>query len=279
MYTIEQIIKICSEHDITYIDGFTRTDKSFNCLCRCGAEWTTWLASIRNNGSCIKCTPGRKNSSHKEIANELLTYGLELLVPYKNVSTKLTYLCSCGTIGNTYLSHIRSGIKCGHCVEMNHRQIFKDYGCEVITYETASKITYSCKCGKVYTKRFNQWFNSGKLCNSCRNFYYIKDGKIPTRKNLYLWKKQVLIRDNFRCVNCAQLSNLEIHHIEAYSIKPDLADVTTNGITLCYTCHRLLHRKFGLNVGLQNLLTEFKIDFKFNSREEQLYVRRNFGGS
>ena len=54
------------------------------------------------------------------------------------------------------------------------------------------------------------------------------------------WKAlrwQVLQRDNFRCVVCKARSPLEVDHIKAIRVAPELAYEITNLQTLCRRCH------------------------------------------
>ena len=51
-YTEEDISKICQDNGITYIDGYTTSMNTFNCICSCGQEWTTWLRNIKEGRKC-----------------------------------------------------------------------------------------------------------------------------------------------------------------------------------------------------------------------------------
>jgi 5-methylcytosine-specific restriction endonuclease McrA len=52
-------------------------------------------------------------------------------------------------------------------------------------------------------------------------------------------REQVLRRDGWRCQCCGNRSNLEVHHKEFRSQGGD--DSEENLITLCASCHSLLH--------------------------------------
>jgi HNH endonuclease len=51
--------------------------------------------------------------------------------------------------------------------------------------------------------------------------------------------RQVLERDNWRCLNCGRASELQIHHIQFRSLLGD--DSERNLVTLCAACHKDLH--------------------------------------
>ncbi len=90
------------------------------------------------------------------------------------------------------------------------------------------------------------------------NVLFDKNSVTPLRKLVeqlpqYMeWRKKVLERDNFQCVNCGVGGNLEIHHILPfkdivieYSLKTTKDAVNCsilwgidNGIALCNSCHR-----------------------------------------
>jgi 5-methylcytosine-specific restriction endonuclease McrA len=52
------------------------------------------------------------------------------------------------------------------------------------------------------------------------------------------WRKAVFTRDDFKCQNCGSKKNLEAHHIEPFSVSPDLMYIVDNGLTLCKDCHK-----------------------------------------
>jgi len=51
--------------------------------------------------------------------------------------------------------------------------------------------------------------------------------------------QHVLERDGWRCQRCGSLVNLQVHHINPRSRLGD--DAEQNLITLCGSCHRLMH--------------------------------------
>jgi len=62
------------------------------------------------------------------------------------------------------------------------------------------------------------------------------------------WRSAVLERDNYTCQRCSRQCRkhergLAAHHIQSFAEVPDLRYVVPNGITLCGSCHMVLHGK------------------------------------
>lgn len=58
------------------------------------------------------------------------------------------------------------------------------------------------------------------------------------------WSEFIRIRDGFRCINCHQEADLAAHHICRKIFLPAAHLDTGNGITLCYPCHKEVHKFF-----------------------------------
>jgi predicted restriction endonuclease len=56
------------------------------------------------------------------------------------------------------------------------------------------------------------------------------------------WRKKVYSRDNFQCQwpNCSIKKKLNAHHIKIWADYPSLRYNIDNGITLCYTHHKMI---------------------------------------
>lgn len=84
----------------------------------------------------------------------------------------------------------------------------------------------------------------GKNCHS------YKDGKLVERKgvrhssNYKRWRFDVFARDQFTCKKCGDKrgGNLNAHHIKHFADFPDLRFDINNGVTLCTTCHKEVHK-------------------------------------
>ena len=77
---------------------------------------------------------------------------------------------------------------------------------------------------------------------SCR---YPENEKMAIRNSMEYrdWRKAVYERDGYTCQICGKRGgNLNAHHIKHFAQYPELRMDITNGITLCYDCHRAVHR-------------------------------------
>jgi hypothetical protein len=58
------------------------------------------------------------------------------------------------------------------------------------------------------------------------------------------WRADVFSRDNFTCGNCGERGGrLEAHHVKPYKTYKHLRHEISNGLTLCYDCHKKAHRR------------------------------------
>lgn len=60
------------------------------------------------------------------------------------------------------------------------------------------------------------------------------------------WRISVFRRDKFTCQCCGiHGGKLNAHHIKRYKDNPESRTSLENGVTLCETCHRVLHKREG----------------------------------
>lgn len=57
------------------------------------------------------------------------------------------------------------------------------------------------------------------------------------------WRSEVLCRDGYACRHCGATDALHAHHIRPWAANPTQRFSVDNGLTLCATCHRAVHRK------------------------------------
>lgn len=78
-----------------------------------------------------------------------------------------------------------------------------------------------------------------------------QEAKERVRKSIEYtqWRLAVFVRDNWTCQKCGVRSGngeevyLEAHHIKSYTKYPELRFEVSNGITLCYDCHKIENKK------------------------------------
>ena len=77
----------------------------------------------------------------------------------------------------------------------------------------------------------------------------LKTNKNKSRKSDYAyikWRNNVLNRDNYTCKLCGKTKDetiLNVHHIERYADNEELRTDVSNGITLCYECHKKIFNR------------------------------------
>ena len=82
---------------------------------------------------------------------------------------------------------------------------------------------------------------------SVRDAYTKLYGQKTKRKQYALrkWGKQIQERDDYQCQCCSKEKttpyNMHAHHIVPREHFPEMALDLSNGITLCFSCHRSLH--------------------------------------
>ena len=68
------------------------------------------------------------------------------------------------------------------------------------------------------------------------------------------WRRAVLKRDKKRCKICRSEKDLQAHHIRPYAQFVELRWELSNGLTLCYPCHKVFQGKELASVELLELL-------------------------
>lgn len=69
-----------------------------------------------------------------------------------------------------------------------------------------------------------------------------KYSQLRESKEYKKWRKSVLLRDNYTCVECeCNEIEMHVHHIKHVVCYPELIFDTDNGITLCVHCHAIKH--------------------------------------
>lgn len=94
-------------------------------------------------------------------------------------------------------------------------------------------------------------FKDLKLLEIEDNILILKDLNVDLErdrdcKEYREWRKKVFERDNYICSFCqSQSKKLNAHHVKPWKSYPDLRFDISNGITLCESCHKKLHKTIG----------------------------------
>lgn len=77
-----------------------------------------------------------------------------------------------------------------------------------------------------------------------------EDEKIRKSIDYKIWHKAVLERDYFVCQGCGQTkSKFNVHHILSFLQFPHKRFDISNGITLCISCHKKIHKERRVKIG------------------------------
>jgi len=116
----------------------------------------------------------------------------------------------------------------------------------------------TCKnCHKRFEVHKYHEFKKRKFCSrSCQISYYSKGEKncnwkggisseydeIKQTQEYKEWRASVYRRDQWTCVQCSYKGKkIVAHHIKEFSDFPELRFDVDNGVTLCRSCHALIH--------------------------------------
>ena len=138
--------------------------------------------------------------------------------------------CGCELPENFPQEHIDGKDYCGDCAFLSglidDKKYVKDY-CYSIDLPGVRAVIHE---GEIY-------IGTGK-------FEWERTSRDRECKSYKEWREQVFIRDNYTCQHCGQYGGtLNAHHIKSYAKYPELRTNTDNGITLCYECHKKIHKR------------------------------------
>jgi len=100
--------------------------------------------------------------------------------------------------------------------------------------------------------------NSGKNNCNWKGGISSKNDKARHNAEMSLWRKSILIRDNFTCQKYGiRGGKLQVHHINNFSEFPELRTAISNGITLSEKAHKEFHKIYSRKNNTQEQLNEF----------------------
>lgn len=217
--------------------------------------------------------------AYEDVFNEFKEAGCVLLSEtYKNNSTKLRYVCICGSESEIRYADFRSGSRCSGCKARKSadrarkysiekvREIFAEKGCTLIATEyknTKELLEYICSCGTRHKIRLNNFLYQNNRCPECKrhalsgpnNYLWkpeltdVERKRNKSRLNipeLSRWRRRVFKRDNHTCQYCERRGGITLnaHHLDAWHWCEEKRYDDDNGATLCAECHEEFHAKY-----------------------------------
>ena len=128
--------------------------------------------------------------------------------------------------------------------EAHRRNPWKVHQCK----DCGSFIGKSHNCENIWNKMSKTWFKKNhKFWEGVKgeNHPGWRGGKTKEldkiRKSMEYreWRRKVLERDNFTCIECGckEIEQLQVDHIKSFTFYPELRFDINNGRTLCINCH------------------------------------------
>ena len=100
--------------------------------------------------------------------------------------------------------------------------------------------------------------HKGSKCHLWKGGITKENSKIRNSIEIRLWRELVFARDNWTCQKTNQRGgDLVAHHIENFSMLPELRTSIENGITLSKKIHREFHNRYGYKNNSREQLEEF----------------------
>lgn len=216
--------------DINHINA--RGFVMWNCLCDCGNRIIVRSSALKY-GHTVSC--GCLQSRKTDITGEVFGYLIAIEVGGHDNHRNRKWLCKC---------------KCGNTVLVSTSSLISGH-------------TQSCGC---YNKEILSK-NSGKNhynWNHDITDAERKENEKRCRSNkTKVWRKKVMKRDNYTCQVCGKYNGkLAAHHIYSYHSHKSLRYTTSNGVTLCTTCHKKFHKEFGIKYNTRRQFNKFKKNMK-----------------
>lgn len=196
----------------------------------------------KNNYTCIRCGNGFVSTSPKK-ANKYCSRdcyrGYKEKIPDRGLIEKV-----CGVCKKTFFDY--SCKKSKFCSKQCSNEGRKT---RPLLWRTDNK-PHCVDCGK------EVWYKSvrcGHCCKSGKNSWRWNGGITPANTKIrfspkYIeWKLSVFSRDKKTCMSCCTKDRkLQAHHIKPFAEYPQLRFDINNGVSLCYSCHRKMHKIFSM---------------------------------
>lgn len=211
-FTYEEVKEFIEEKGCKLISKeYKNGREKLDIECKCGNIFSQNFKNFKNTMkySCPRCN--YHSLSYNEVKNDIEVHGGTLLSDiYINNETKLDVKCGCGNIFSAMYRDIKSKSRY-NCPKCNNRpnltfdevkSFISSKGCELLsdTYINNNiPIKIKCKCGVVFSRRFNNFKDSESYyCNHCSKNMSKGEYKIEE----YLIKNNITYRKQYRFTDC-----------------------------------------------------------------------------
>lgn len=286
----ESVKKVFEDSGCLLLEShYANSNKPMRYLCSCGNESTITYNRFRRGGRCMTCGTEKAAETFRHdfeyIKKVFEDNGCQLLdTEYKNNITPMQFICSCGNVGKTDFYRFKNGVRCKRCgyaknAEANRLSIeyvvssFAERGYTVLGEYVKANDPVLCRCSNGH--KFKLSFANLSKGVGCRHCYWERNrGQNHHKWNAELtdeerenqrsiqglqdWRHAVFSRDDYTCQKCGERGiTLNAHHILNYWKYKHLRTEVSNGITLCETCHKGFHKKYGSKENTQEQLNQY----------------------
>lgn len=262
--------------------------KKLEYIASCGHKNYICFNKFQQGGGrvCNKCSKSIRYE-YDYVAEAFENKGCVLLeTDYINCKTKMRYIAQCGHESeitfDAFLNADSMALRCPECQKINHydvskvQRIIKDRGCTLLsnTYvDRNASLEYIASCGHNETITLDKFLaGHGTLCKKCalpkaeRHFNYNPDLTDEDRQRrdmqngeFRIIRRKAFSRDGYKCSICGDSrgGNLVAHHLESWNMSVDKRFELDNLVTLCESCHKMFHQKYGFGYNTEEQYKEF----------------------
>jgi len=282
-YTVTQIKALCREHNMVFVDvKYVNNTYKHRWFCNVHQqEHVQMLDKIRKGG--LKCcgnerlvAANKRELAHHECDNDITLISTN----YQNSAQPLKWECNRHKQPFTRsLQRIRLNSIPDCCKNDAKLEEIKKI-IDPLNYELVDSVysgtthTWHCKThNKTFTSRTRyQNFKNGALLRCCAgkkrsgknhpnyNHNVTDDQRVKDRRSheYTQWRQSVIKRDLLICQVCSEGDvKIVAHHIDGYLANPYLRYETSNGVTMCVSCHKKFHSIFGNGNNTRDQYDEF----------------------
>ena len=256
-----------------------KTDKRENrhvvwkCLCDCGN--ITYVSSQGLLGGTKSC--GCSSTSALDLAGKRFGKLVAIEPTEKRDDAHVVWKCQCDCGNVAYVSSQRlvggqtKSCGCLYMKDLTGKHFGRLVALEPMDKRSdGGKVVWKCSCscstGKIcYVVSGNLVSGGTKSCGCLREesmkarkgpLHYrwkpeLTNDERQIKRNFHKykeWRSAVYKKDNHTCQRCGKRGGrLNAHHIEGYADNPELRTESSNGATLCKSCHNEYHAIYGHN--------------------------------